>query len=213
MMSETARPSWGKLALQAILGGVVGAAGAMAWSAYGTDLLPNEPPSGAGALAGVGLIYGAMGLFVALGVIWPGLGSRLLNVADREDLVDQRAMLAGGAIACTGLGAGLFVMAIAGPGGAVPGIWGVLALAGSIVLLGAITIVQWRRYDELYMNVSLESGAVTLTLLLPILMIWAALAHIGAATLDPLGVIALIAGLTLLGTFIATGRRGMLHPT
>jgi hypothetical protein len=213
MMSEPVRPNYRKLAIQLIAGAVVGAVAGFALSAVMVPQLENVAGPGGFALAGVGLIYAAMGLFVGLGLLFPGLGAKVLNVADRDDLSDQRAMLVGSAVSCTVLGAALLLVALSGPQGLVPGALAVSALAFALVLLAAVTVLQWRLYDELMRGVSLEASAILAGIVFPVVALWAALAHSGqAAPLDPLGLIALLSGAMLLATFIAAGRRGLLLP-
>lgn len=212
MTSEPLRPNYRKLAIQLIAGAVVGAAMGAALSLTLPEL---ERTAGAGAfaLAAVGLLYLAMGLFVGLGLLFPGIGAKVLNVADQDDLADQRAILIGSAVSCTVLGAALMLLAFSGPQGLVPGALAVSALAFALVLLAAVTVLQWRLYDELLRGVSLEASAIMAGLLMPGLSLWAGLIHIGhAAAFDPLGLIALLMGAMLLATFIAAGRRGLLLP-
>lgn len=211
-MSEPSRPNVRKVVIQMLAGGVFGAAASLAVARWFPQLDDAVSPGGA-ALAGVGVVYAFMGLFVGLGVAFPGLGARMLNVADIDDLADQRALLAGSAVCCTALGLAMMLVAISEPLGPVPGTLAVAALALSMVVAAAITIVQWHLYDELWRGISMEASAVTLGIVFPIVTIWAALAHIGsAAPIDPLGLIALLAAAMLLASFVAAGRRGLLVP-
>jgi len=76
-----------------------------------------------------------------------------------------------------------------------------------------IGVQQWRLYDELWRQLSWESSAFAMSILLPILLIWGVAVHLGwLSALDPLLVIAVAAASMLVGAFIAAGRRGMLAP-
>lgn len=213
MTQSTISPSQRKLILQLLAGGVVGAAASFSSHRWLEPLLTKDASAGAGALMTVGLLYALMGLIVGLGLVFPAFGTRLLNVADRDDLSDQRAMLTGSAISCTALGLALAALAFTGPQGLVSGVWAVGALVFSLVVTALITIKQWRLYDELMRGISLEATAIMAGTAFPAIAVWAAVAHVGmTAPLDPLGVIALMAGSMLLGTFISAGRRGLLKP-
>lgn len=211
-MNNTTRFSpTGKFAVRALLGGVVGYLGASA--VFGSGLILPGPTHAVGAIAlvGVGFAYLLMSVIVGLGVVFPAVGAKILNVADRGDLENQRALLGGSTLAMAALGGAMVLLAIGGPGGQVPGALAVSALALALVLMAAITVLQRKHYDELMSQVSLESSGLMLAIAAPVLMVWSALAHTGLATaLDPLGVIALLAGAMLLASFVAAGRRGLL---
>lgn len=208
---EASRKKFGIVLMRMAIGAVAGFAAMKFGLENGLGPLLKEAGPGSAALAGSGLIYGLMGLFVGIGVAAPGLGSKLLNVTGREDIEDQRAQMTGGAVGCLALGIGMVLLALAGPDGAVPGVVGVAAFGFALFLTAVITLLQWRGYDELWRNMSMESAAWGGTLIAMTLLVWGALALIGRAILpDPAGLVALVMGLNLLGTFIAVGRRGLL---
>ncbi len=210
MTMKPVKPNARKLALQLLSGGLVGSIASLGLIKALPSLLRTEEFGGVALLA-TGMIYALVGLFGGLGVAVPWIGTRLLNVADHEDLADQRAILAGSAVSCFALGLALMLVALAEPQGSVPGSLAIAALALSLVLATVITCLQWRLYDELMRGISLESTAVMAGIAFPVITLWATLAHVGkAAPIDPLGLIALIAGALLIGSFIAAGRRGML---
>lgn len=213
MTREPIRPNYRKLTIQMIAGAMAGAA-----MSFGAAAMFEQQAFDANGIWGfvlflVGMMIGVMGGFVGFGLVFPALGAKLLNVADRDDLADQRAMLTGSAINCLVLGAALMLVALSGPQGVVPGGVAVGALAFSMLLMAAITMSQWRLYDELMRSVSLEASAWMAGIMFPAITLWAALVHVGqAAPINPLGLIALMMAAMLLATFIATGRRGMLNP-
>jgi hypothetical protein len=210
-MSGQMQKKWTKPMGAALLGGIAGyfSIEAYVWFGGGAELAEVNPMRL--VLSGVGMVYLLMAVFVGLGTLVPRAGAKLLNVADSDDLIDQRAMLLGSSASSGALGAALMLMAASGPGGSVSDGLALASLAFALVLGTVLTILQWRHYDELMRQVSWESSAFGLGLLFPALVAWAALAHLGwTAALDPLGVIALSASTLLIGTFIAAGRRGML---
>lgn len=210
-MSGQMQKNWTKPALSGLIGAI---AGYLAITGYmelggGAELAQVNPMRL--VLSCVGMVYLAMGLFAGLGTLVPRVGAKLLNVAGSEDLLDQRALLMGGSVSSGVIGAALMLLAASGPGGSVPDEMALGSLAFALLFSIAITVLQWRHYDELMRQVSWEGSAFGLALLSPALVAWAALAHLGwTAALDPLGVIALLTSALLIGTLIAAGRRGML---
>lgn len=165
------------------------------------------------AVGGVGVVYLVTGLFTLGGTLMPGMGARVLNVADREELVEMRNMLVGSSVSAIALGIMLLALVGSGPGGAVPDIVVIAAVGLSLLTIGVIGVQQWRLYDELWRQLSWESSAFAMSLLLPILLIWGVAVHLGwLSAMDPLLVIAVAAASMLVGAFIAAGRRGMLAP-
>lgn len=212
MTKPSTRPNLRKLALQLLVGAVCGYA-AMAGASKLVLRLDFSPGPGEAALLGVGLIYALMGLVVGAGVAVPALGGAILNVADRDDLADQRALLAGSAGGCLALALGLIALALAGPGGLLPASAGIVALGLGTAAMLAITTAQWRLYDELMRRISMEASALTLGLAILAMSLWAGLFRAGqVGPLDPLVLLALGWGGLLLGTMIAVARRGLLLP-
>ncbi|MFN5783937.1 MAG: hypothetical protein ACK442_12850 [Novosphingobium sp.] len=207
------RKQFGKMALQAVIGGVAGFASIhFAMQSSMMDGVVEEP--GALALAAVALVYLLMGLFVGLGSLNAGIGAKVLNVADAEEVEDQRAVLLGSAAVFIALGGSALLVVIAAVNGAVPPRLAAASQTTARFVAGAITLLQWRRYDELTRTVSAESSSISLAVLGIVLIGWALLAEFGSGvSLDPLGVMALLPATTLGSTFIAAGRRGMLSPT
>jgi hypothetical protein len=208
---EASRKKFGLLLVRMLIGGVVGFAAMKFGLESGLGLLLRGAGPGAAALAGFGLIFVLMGLFVGLGAALPGLGAKVLNVSGREDIEDQRAMFGGSAVSCLTLGIGMTLLALAAPNGPVPTIVGLAAFVFALFLSAAITLLQWPRYDELWRRLTLEGTAWGGSLLAMSLLVWGALAIVEFAALpDPAGLVALVMGLNLLGCFVAIGRRGML---
>jgi hypothetical protein len=206
-----------KIALRLLAGGLIGAllGPGLAHLVMYFDLSiggVSLSPGGV-VLAAVGGLYALMGLFVWVGVIWPALGTLILNVADEEDLRDRRSMLHGSAITCIALGLALIMLPFSGDGGPVrPGV-ALAALADALAITCGISWIAIKRkhYDELWRQLSADASAITLAMLASLMVVWGALAHVGwGPELDPLLVVAAPPGLFLLASFIAAGRRGLL---
>jgi hypothetical protein len=206
------RKQLGKMALQAAIGGLVGFVSVyLVLESSLMDGVAREP--GALALLAVALIYLLIGLFVGLGSLNSGVGAKVLNVADAEEIEDQRAVLLGSAVAFVALGGSALLVAMAAVNAAIPPMVAAASLITAVFIAGAITLLQWRRYDELTRAVSAEASSISVAVLAIVLIGWALLAEFGwGAPLDPLGVVALLLATTLASTFLVAGRRGMLHP-
>lgn len=209
-MNKSAQGNWRKPVISAAIGALFGFAGMLAFLNLGSDAIATW--SGGQIVAGgVGVVYLVTGLFVGLGLLAPSLGARVLNVGDAEELREQRAILAGSALSMGAFGAMLLLLAAAGPGGLVADWVVIAAMLASLALNIAIYLRQWRLYDELWRQLTWESSAFAMHLLLPALILWGGLAHLGdLPAIDPLGIVALAAAAVLLGAFMAAGRRGLL---
>jgi hypothetical protein len=211
-MTATRTAKIRKALLAGGLGALIGAAGMTAFLALGIDpVWEAEGGLGRVAAGGVGLVYLINGLFILIGTALPGVGARILNVSDVEELLEQRTSLTGSALTTIALGIMLLCLASAGPGGFVPDVFVLAAIAAALIVTTVISLRQWRLYDELWLQLSWECPAFAFALLLPVLIGWGAAVQLGyLGSMDPLGVIALAAGSLLVGAFIATGRRGLL---
>ena len=216
MTTEVRALSHRKMALQALIGALAGGGGMLAamWLLEGETLAwrPSQI-----ILAGVGLIYALMGLFVGLGVLAPrAFGQRMLNVADAEEIVEERANMGGSALSSILIGAALALLAYTtvdganAPVSAPAAFWIVLAL---LAIGTAITLPIWRRLDELWRRLTIDASAIAGNILLVLCVVWggAAAAELVAGP-HPLDLVSAAFGIFLLATFIAVGRRGMMTP-
>ncbi|MEY4472343.1 MAG: hypothetical protein RL671_647 [Pseudomonadota bacterium] len=204
--------AWSKMILQAVIGGLVGFSAAyFGVHIPGVERIAQQP--GALALAAVGLIYLLMGLIVGLVGANPQASAAMLNVGDVEDARAQRPVLIASGVVFLMLGSAQLLLAMAATGGPLPPIVAISAMALAITMTGVLSWLQWSRYDELLKQVSWESSAFALAVLGALLLGWAILAQFGTGVaIDPMGLIAMLMGSILVGSFVATGRRGMLMP-
>ncbi len=214
-MAQDGRRSWRKTALSTIVGGLVGA-GAMAamLSLAGTELLDAMGPSRV-ALAAVGLIYVLMAAMVGFGVAAPRAGAKVLNVADAEELYDDRANLLFSTIVMTLLGATFLLLALARAPGFAAGVVPASAAFASLALIlagGALASWLWRgRFDELSRQLGLEGASWAFYISWIVLTVWGAADFLGlGATLTPIDAVTVPAAALLAGSFAAIGRRGMM---
>ena len=211
---------WRKIAMQAAIGAAAGAGGMVAMLAFieaqgGLDWAPS-----AIILLGVGFIYALMGLFVGLGTAAPRLfGQRMLNVADAEEIVEERANMGASAISCLILGAALMLLAhaVAADGASTAALvspavafWILLAV---LVGFTAVSVWMWQSFDELWRQMTMEISAITGNLLLLVAIIWGGAAAVGLAVgPHPLDLVSIAFGSLLLACFAGAGWRGMMAP-
>lgn len=211
---------WRKVAMQAVIGAIAGAGGMVAMLALieaqgGLDWAPS-----AIILLGVGFVYALMGLFVGLGTVAPRLfGARLLNVADAEEIVEERANMGASAISCLVLGAALMLLAhavaaqeagsaaLVGPAVA---FWILLAV---LIAFTAVSVWMWHGFDELWRQMTVDISAITGNLLLLVTIVWGGAAAVGlAAGPHPIDLVSIAFGSLLLACFAAAAWRGMMAP-
>lgn len=202
-----------KYGLQLVIGAASGAAGmtAVLWLLDGQEL-PNLGVSVIIA-AGLGVIYLLMGVLVGLGALFPTVGAKLLNVHDRDDLMDQRAMLVGSGAGCVLIGAAMLLLVFASidnaPVGPAMAFW---LFTGTLVVTGVISWRQWPLYDELMRAVVQESAALFGYGLSVVLALWGAAAASGlTGGPAPLDLVSLAFGGFLAACFVVIGRRGMMQ--
>ncbi len=209
-LMDPARPKAGKLALQMLLGGIVGGIAGF----FGVDFLINSDASpGQAAVAGVGLTYFLMAVLIAFGLVMPKVGAKILNVEDEEELRAERRVLTGSVICMGTIGASLLLLAAAGEDSAIPPAAAFGAILLSTLVGAVITWRDWKHYDELLLQVSRDAGNFAFLGVGSVIMLWSSAAYLGlVAPISPLILVALVSGGMLLAAFVAAGRRGMLHP-
>ena len=199
-----------KLAIQLLTGGVFGGVAGFA----GMSLIdPSELAGDQIILAGVGLIYLLMGLLVGIGIASPRLGSKVLNLQDAEEIIEQRRILTGSTISMIALGAALMVLSVAKTGSAVTPTVGLGGIFAALLLFVVISVRDWKYYDEMLLQLSRDAGNLAFCGIGTILLVWGSAAATGFATApSPLGLVSLIAGGFLLAIFVATARAGLMMP-
>jgi hypothetical protein len=210
VVSETPMKKTRKLVMQLAFGGLVGALAGY----FGVGLIDRDTTTAEQVIvSGVGLIYLLIGLIVGFGLAAPKLGSTILNVEDADEINDQRRILTGSTICMIALGAALIGLAAAGPAGPVPPVAGFAGLLAAVAILIAITVRDWKYYDEMMRQLSLDAGNFAFAGVGGVVLIWASAAWLGlAAAPTPLALVGLVAGGLLLAVFVASARRGLLRP-
>ena len=206
---------WKKTIFGALAGAAIGAGSVtlVIWLA-GTEFLDAMGPSRV-ALAGVGLVYVIVCGFLLFGVAAPGVGAKVLNVADAEELVEERGDLVLSGLTMAAFGLVLILLALArGPDFAAGAISPAVA-GGALLLfiaLGAYASWHWRhRFDELNNQLGLEGSAWAFVLSWLVLTLWAAADFLGyGARLTTIDVVSVVSAMLLLGSFVAIGLRGMM---
>lgn len=177
-----------------------------------TDFATADGLGASREIAGlVGVIYILTGLVVALGAARPGVGAKLLNVEDADELREGKRMLALSSAAMVLLGTALILLAIAGPVGPLAP---ALSVGGAVLLLVIATwlsVVSQRLTDEMQRDLSRDATATAFNLLLLVGGGWALLAHTGyLAAPAPLDWLTMFAVSVLVATFWQGWRRGLM---
>jgi hypothetical protein len=215
-MTQEGAAKWKRSAIKMLVGGMVGAAvAAGALALAGSALLDAMGPSRV-ALAAVGVVYAMMAAFVALGVAAPRAGAQLLNVADADELRDERGGMLMSAGTMGVLGLVLILLAVAQAPGFAAGLVPAGVAMGALVAAtvgGTIASWAWRdRFDELSWQLGLEGCFWAFCLSWLLLTLWAAADFLGfGAVLTAIDVVTTLAAMMLLGSFVAIGRRGMMN--
>lgn len=216
----SAAAGWRKMAMQTIIGAIAGAGGMLAvtslmeWQ-HGLDWVPSQI-----ILVGIGFVYALMGLFVGFGTMAPHLfGQRMLNVADAEEIVEQRSSMGSSALSCLILGAALMLLAYAvtaDAAGAAAPVTPATAYAILLAVLAgfvAASLWMWKNFDELWRQLTVDVSAITGQILMLAGIVWGGAAAAGLTTgPHPLDLVSLAFGSMLLACFVAAGRRGMMAP-
>jgi hypothetical protein len=205
-------PLWlRKLVIPALIGAAAGFAGSyVLLQVIDSDAVGGLSTSRTLA-ALVGMLYVVIAFGIMLGTLNPKLGARFLNVEDADELREQKRMLmsSGGAMVLWGVA--LLALALAAPDGPIPQGVALIVGAGGLLLGTGLSCMTYRYCDELMLAVNLEAGAISYSLLMLVVGLWAMLAHLGYADApQPLDLLTLFYVLVLVASFIAVGRRGML---
>ncbi len=221
MTTQASRAAgWRKMAMQFIIGLAAGGGGMVAMIALIERQDGLEWAPSAIILVGIGFIYALMGLFVGLGTLAPRwFGQRMLNVADAEEIVEERANMGSSAICCLILGVALMLLAqavAAEAAGAAALVTPAAAFWILLVVLAGFTaasVWMWRNFDELWRRLTVDVSAITGNLLLAVAVVWGGAAAAGlVAGPHPLDLVSLAFGSLLLSCFVAAGWRGMMAP-
>lgn len=190
------------------IAGVVSAGGVMIFM----DAVMSEHITASRMIAAsVGALYVLLAIGVGVGAASPALGAKYLNTEDAEEIRDQRTSLINSGVAMATWGAALIALASAAPLGPLSI---ELTLGFAIVAIGIGSWCAWQSYkasDELMAAVNLEASALSFALVFAALGGWAMAAHLEfSISPEPLDILTVFYVLSLLATFIAVGRRGML---
>jgi hypothetical protein len=164
-------------------------------------------------VAVVGLSYLLIGLICGFGLMAPKLGSSILNVEDEDEIREQSRILSGSAISMIALGAALIVLPMAGSDGPISRLAAIGGLLAALVLLIAISIRDWKYYDEMLMQLSRDAGNIAFSGVGSVILIWGSASWLGLVTAPtPLTLVALVSGGFLIAIFVASAQKGLMRP-
>lgn len=198
-----------KLIFQLVVGSMIGGLA----SYFGLGLLGAENMAADQlVVGGVGLIYLLIGLICGFGLMAPKLGASILNVEDADEIRDQSRILSGSAICMIVLGAALMALAMAGPDGLISRPAAMGGLLAALALLIAISIRDWKYYDEMLLQLSRDAGNIAFSSVGSVTLIWGSASWLGlVAAPTPLALVALISAGFLIAIFVASARKGLLR--
>lgn len=200
--------SWKRLVLPMAAGGVTGFAAVRFGHEHVEQLVSLIAPD---RIAGVAV--GFLGLMVAaacfIGTFFPSSVARSYDVAPGEDVSEEISLIRWSALAA--LFYGLFMLTLSLSALVTPFVAG-LSMALSLIGAIATNAYLWRRYDELWREITAQASVITFTLFHYILLAWAALAVLlDGAGFGPVNVVSALLGLFIIASIRATARRGMVH--
>lgn len=206
--------SWKKTLLSALGGAAFGAASVSALIWLGGDELLKAMNGSRVALAAVGLFYVLISAMLGFGLVAPGAGAKVLNVADAEELIDERPKLLRSILLMLVFGLAFMLLALSrGPDFAEGPVSSAVGLA-ALVAVFLISVVSFRwmgLYDELDFQLGYEGSAWAFFIAAVILIPWAALDALGwNVTLQPLDVVTVMAVALVAGPFAVIAKRGMM---
>jgi len=215
MMSEAQEPEGMppkfKLMIQLIVGAFAGMLTGVVVLFWMEGMIKTGLSLSNAIAAVVGAIYALIAVGVFIGAMSPALGEKYLNVEDAGEIRDQRSMLLYSVVAMATFGGALILLAIAGPEGPISG-EAALAMAVALIVVGSWC--GWKSYkasDELMLAVNVEGTAISFILMILVLGGWSAAAHTGVTIAPaPIDLLTMFYVISLLASFVAIGRRGMI---
>lgn len=200
--------SWKRLLLPMAAGAVTGFAVVRFGHRYVEAMLELV---GGDRIAGaaVGFVCLAVAAASFFATFFPSSVARTYDIAPGEDVGEEIALLRWSALAA--LFYGLFMLALSLSALVATSAAAVLmavSLAGAVVTNAYL----WRRYDELWREITAQASVMTFTVFHYILLAWAALAVLlDGAGFGPVNVVSALLGIFTIASVRATARRGMVH--
>ncbi len=199
---------------QIIYGAIFGFTITSAFNFFFGDRLDSLPALSGDAilLNFIGFIYALMGVVCGLGLILPKkMAVQMLNIEDEEELDEQRRILTGSSVIMLAIGISLCLLALSGDSAIISPEIAFSAIIISTLAAIFITVKDWKHYDELLRQMSLEATYLSFSITAMILWIWCSAAWIGWMSLpSPLIIISLISGFYIISIFIICARKGLL---
>lgn len=127
-----------------------------------------------------------------------------------EEYAEQRPILRWSALGLLAYAGAFFLLARGNPEGAAPQITYFWCVTAAMMAQLVIGVFLWKRYDELWREVTKEAAAISFTIGEVALFIWAAASIFGlGVTFDPLAVIVFTTATYSVITVYLTVRKGM----
>ena len=208
------------LALPAAIGFVVGLSFSLANNAFDWELgsllngvaIEAVPSVSSVVAAVIGGLLVLISLVIAVGCFFPGYGIKSNIFADRQDWEDQRGLHLMSSLGCLGWGALMVTLALVEPLelSVGPALISVLAVSAAMLAYSCWRLL--REFDELWHDLNQAMCTWAFYGALVIGGGWSALAHLSLVpALAPLDWVSLLTLLSLTGSIIANGQRGIFE--
>jgi uncharacterized membrane protein len=196
-----------RFALWAVVGGLVGYV-----AADRIEPIASRFDASQGIAMVVAWLFALPGLLVLAGVLSPRLGVALKIFADREAWKEDRAMMVNSGIGCLLISLFLLSLLAVEPLGLLTAETGLAVTVAVFVAASWFTWRTWALMDELWRKVTSEATVIGYYLIFAPGAAWSAAAYLGLARpLGPLDWLSLFLVATLLGSVIASARRGLIE--
>ncbi len=208
--ADTKALSLRRLGIPMLVGALTGLAAGWGLKQFGgLDWMVNliTPNTISGLILGVFILLTSMVCFVT--AFSPEAVARAYKVAPGEDVHEEVSLLKWSAV--DGLFYGVFLLALSFAGRLDNLAVGVV-MAVSLLAVIAINFYLWRRYDELWREITAHACTTTFIWFHYILLGWAALAILlDGAGFGPVNVVSALLGVFTIATIRATAQRGMAN--
>lgn len=208
--ADTKALSIRRLGIPMLVGGLTGFAAVWVLKQFGgLDWITNliEPDTVSGLIMGSFILLTSIVCFVT--AFSPEAVARAYKVAPGEDVSEEVSLLKWSAV--DGLFYGVFLLTLSFAGRLDNLATGTL-MAASLLAVIAINFYLWRRYDELWREITAQACTTTFIWFHYILLGWAVLAILfDGAGFGPVNVVSALLAVFTIATIRATAQRGMAN--
>jgi hypothetical protein len=201
------RQFWQRVALWAVIGAAFGI-----FAADRIEGLASHFTVSQGIAMAIAWVYALPGLFILVASLSPRLGISMKVFADHEAWEDERAIYANSGIGSLLISLILLALLAVEPLGVLTAGAGTVLVVALLAVSSWFTWRTWTGMDELWRRVTSEATVWSYYLIFVPGAAWSGAAHLGLV--QPMGALdwlSLFLGATMVGSVIATARRGLIE--